>query len=133
MIIFFILPWGANTALTESVIFHPVGQIQTSKSSWIVSSAIDFGPYNTAVTNLKIYSRNILASIGQFQRSMTLDRYHVHLIRLTLYDVNSSIAEINEAHDKFLNLTGMIHNDNSRHNRSLLPLGGLFPFSLWHC
>ena len=122
------LPWGATTALTESVIFHPVGQIQTSKSSWIVSSAIDFGPYSTAVANLKIYSRNIIASIDQFRRSMTLDRYHTHLIRLTLYDVNSSINEINEAHDKFLNLTGMIHNDNSRHKRSLLPLGGLFHF-----
>ena len=122
------LPWGATTALTESVIFHPVGQIQTSKSSWIVSSAIDFGPYNTAVANLKVYSRNIIASIDQFQRSMTLDRYHTHLIRLTLYDVNSSINEINEAHDKFLNLTGMIQNDNSRHKRSLLPLGGLFHF-----
>ena len=122
------LPWGATTALTESVIFHPVGQIQTSKSSWIVSSAIDFGPYSTAVANLKIYSRNIIASIDQFRRSMTLDRYHTHLIRLTLYDINSSINKINEAHDKFLNLTGMIHNDKSRHKRSLLPLGGLFHF-----
>ena len=62
------LPWGATTALTESVIFHPVGQIQTSKSSWIVSSAIDFGPYNTAVANLKVYSRNIIASIDQFPK-----------------------------------------------------------------
>ena len=59
---------------------------------------------------------------------MALDRYHVHLIRLTLYDVNSGITEINEAHDKFLNLTGMIHNDNNRYKRSLLPLGGLFHF-----
>ena len=128
MILFTILPWGATTALTESVIFHPVGQIQTSKSSWIVSSAIDFGPYTTAVTNLKIYSRNILASIDQFQRRIHLDKMHEHLVRLTLYDVNRSITEINEAHDKFSDLTGMIHNDNNRHKRSLLPLGGLFSF-----
>ena len=45
-----------------------------------------------------------------------------------MYDVNSSITAINEAHDKFSDLTGMIHNENSRHKRSLLPLGGLFSF-----
>ena len=111
MTLYFILPWGDTTALTESVIFHPVGQIQTRKSSWIVSSAIDFGPYNTAVTNLKIYGRNILASIDQFQRTINFDKAHEHLIRLTLYDVNSSITAINEAHNKFSDLTGMIHNE----------------------
>ena len=36
------------------------------------------------------------------------------------------VTAINEAHDKFSDLTGMIHNENSRHKRSLLPLGGLF-------
>ena len=127
MILYIILQWGATTALTESVIFDPVGQIQTSKSSWIVSSAIDFGPYTTAVTNLKIYSRN-LASIDDFQRIINFDKTHEHLIRLILYDVNSSITAINEAHDNFSDLTGMIHNENSRHKRSLLPLGGLFSF-----
>ena len=47
---------------------------------------------------------------------------------MTLYDVNSLITAINEAHDKFSDLTGMIHNENSRHKRSLLALGGLFSF-----
>ena len=84
--------------------------------------------YTTAVTNLKIYSRNILASIDHFQRTINFDKIHEHLITLTLYDVNSSITAINEAHDKFSDLTGMIHNENSRHKRSLLPLGGLFSF-----
>ena len=92
------------------MIFHPVGQIQTSKSSWIVSSARDFGPYSIAVTNLKIYSRNILASIDHFQKTINFDKTHEHLIRLTLYDVNISITAISEAHDKFSDLTGMIHN-----------------------
>ena len=89
LILYIILSWGATTTLTESVIFHSVGQIQTSKSSLIVSSAIDFGPYTTAVTNLKIYSRNILASVDHFIRTINFDKTHEHLIRLTLYDVNS--------------------------------------------
>ena len=102
LILYIILPWGATTALTESVILYPVGQIQTSKSSWIVSSAVDFGPYTTAVRNLKIYSRNILASIDHFQRTINFDKTHEHLIRLTFYGVNSSITAINEVHDKLL-------------------------------
>ena len=36
---------GANCELTESVIFQPVDEIQTSKSSWIFSTAVDFTPY----------------------------------------------------------------------------------------
>ena len=36
---------GTNCELTESVIFQPVDHIQTSKSSWIFTTAIDFTPY----------------------------------------------------------------------------------------
>ena len=36
---------GANCALIESVIFQLVDEIQTSKSSWIFSTAVDFTPY----------------------------------------------------------------------------------------
>ena len=52
----------------------------------------------------------------------------MHLIRMTLHDVNSSINALNEVHDQFFGIIGMIHNGNNRHKRSLLPLGGLFSF-----
>ena len=37
---------GKNCELTESVIFQPIDDIQTSKSSWIFSTAVDFTPYD---------------------------------------------------------------------------------------
>ena len=128
LLLLVLLPFGATTPLTESVIFHPVGQIQTSKSSWIVSSAIDFEPYTNAVSDLKLYCRNILSSMNTMTRAMKLDKNHERLISLTIQDVNMAINDITEAHDKFSNITGMIHNDNNKHKRSLLPLGGLFSF-----
>jgi len=103
-----------------------VGQIQTSKSSWIISSAIDFQPYTTAVTNLKIYSRNILGQLSHMTRAMDLDKNHENLVSLTVHDVNMAINDITEAHETFTNISGIIH--NNREKRSLLPLGGLFSF-----
>ena len=105
-----------------------MGQIQTSKSSWIISSAIDFQPYTTAVTNLKIYSRNILGQLSHMTRAMKLDKTHEHLIGLAVNDVNMAIKDITEAHEIFTNISGIVHNDNNRNKRSLLPLGGLFSF-----
>ena len=47
---------ATQTKTAESVIFHPVEQIQTSKTSWIISSAIDLGPYSEALANIRHYS-----------------------------------------------------------------------------
>ena len=34
--------------VTESVLFHPIDQIHTGISSWILTTAIDFLPYHIA-------------------------------------------------------------------------------------
>ena len=39
---------GNAEEIKESVIFHKVEQIQTSKCSWIMTSAIDLEPYSQA-------------------------------------------------------------------------------------
>ena len=57
-----------------------------------------------------------------------MNKAHRHLSELTLHDINSSIIALSEAHNKFFNITSMIHNDSNRHKRSLLSLGGLFSF-----
>ena len=59
---------------------------------------------------------------------MDLDTSHNHLISLTQHDISLAISDITEANQRFLNITDKIHNDNNRHKRSLLPLGGLFSF-----
>ena len=60
--------------------------------------------------------------------AMDLDKTHTHLITLTIEDVNLAIKEITEAHETFANISGIIHTENNRNKRSLLPLGGLFSF-----
>ena len=89
---------------------------------------MDFQPYTTAVTNLKRYSRNILGQINTMTRALKLDKTHEHLIGLTVDNINMAIKDITEAHEIFTNISGMVHNENSRNKRSLLPLGGLFSF-----
>ena len=50
---------GTNCELTESVIFQPVGQIQTSKSSWVFTTAVDFTSYLETISNIIKYCINV--------------------------------------------------------------------------
>ena len=43
---------GMNCQGTESVVFHPVEQINNSISSWIITAAIDCNPYRDALFNV---------------------------------------------------------------------------------
>ena len=61
-------------------------------------------------------------------RALKLDKTHEHLIGLTVDNINMAIKDITEAHEIFTNISGMVHNENNRNKRSLLPLGGLFSF-----
>ena len=42
--------------VTESVLFHPIDQIHTSISSWILTTAIDFLPYHIALVRVYHYT-----------------------------------------------------------------------------
>ena len=70
----------------------------------------------------------MMGTVNNMMRSMDLDTSHNHLISLTQHDISLAISDITEANQRFLNITDKIHNDNNRHKRSLLPLGGLFSF-----
>ena len=60
LVLLLILPiLGTNCKLTESVIFQLVDNIQTSKSSWIFSTAVDFTPYLRSLRSVFSYSRNV--------------------------------------------------------------------------
>ena len=45
--------------VTESVIFHPVDKIGPSITSWIITTAIDFEPYEIMLYNVKEYAKEI--------------------------------------------------------------------------
>ena len=119
---------GSTSELKESVIFHKVEQIQTSKSSWIISSAIDLEPFNQAFKQVKIYTRSIAGSLAHLQSEREFDHHHKHLIELTRQDVNKSVITLDNTYDKFLKICSHIQSHNKRYKRSLLPLGGLFSF-----
>ena len=40
---------GSRSEMTESVIFHPIDNINPSISSWIITTALDFEPYSLYV------------------------------------------------------------------------------------
>ena len=58
---------GTNCELTESVIFQPVDQIQTSKSSWVFTTAVDFTPYVVTISNVINYSINVRQALTDFR------------------------------------------------------------------
>ena len=50
---------GLRGEMTESVIFHPIDNIQTSISSWIITTALDFKPYSVMLYNVDEYAKLI--------------------------------------------------------------------------
>ena len=119
---------GSTSDVKESVIFHKVEQIQTSKSSWIISSAIDLEPFTQAFRQVKLYTRSIAGSLAHLQSERNFDHHHRHLIELTRQDVNQSIMTLDDSYDKFLQIVNHIQSHSKRYKRSLLPLGNLFSF-----
>ena len=112
----------------ESVIFHKVEQIQTSKSSWIIASVIDLEPFTQAFKQVKIYTRSIAGSLAHLQSEREFDHHHRHLIELTRQDVNKSIMTLDNTYDKFLQICDHIQSHSKRYKRSLLPFGHFFSF-----
>ena len=51
--------------VTESVLFHPIDQIRTSISSWILTTTIDFLPYHIALDRVYHYTYNVKISLNQ--------------------------------------------------------------------
>ena len=117
---------GANCELTESVIFQPVDNIQTSKSSWIFSTAVDFTPYLGSLNSVYDYGTKVKDKIADFKTTFhnQHERYKF-LLNMTIDDLNLALDEILNMQSEASNLIDHISN---RNKRSLLPFGGLFGF-----
>ena len=127
LVLLLILPiLGTNCELTESVIFQPVDDIQTNKSSWIFSTAVDFTPYLRSLRSVFSYGRNVKETVVAFKG--TFYRQHpryMELLNITVDDLNLALDEILHMQTEASNL---IDHLTDRHKRSLLPFGGLFSF-----
>ena len=108
-------------------------EIQTSKTSWIISSAIDFGPYSATLTNIRHYSIFVRNLIHIFSESLgdVTDRRNQRLLNMTWHEVNNTADTLDQKYTKFVNLIkilkGYIQN-NKITKCSTLPLGGILSF-----
>ena len=106
--------------ILESVIFQPVDDIQTSKSSWIFSTAVDFTPYLRSLRSVFSYGRNVKETVVAFKT--TFHRQHsryTELLNITVDDLNLALDEILHMQTEASNL---IDHLADRHKRFLLPL-----------
>ena len=55
------------------MIFHPIEKIQTSKSSWIITTPIDFSPYHRAF----VQTRDYVFTIKQMKTDLDLIRSYL--------------------------------------------------------
>ena len=108
-------------------------QIQTNKTSWIISSVIDFGPYSEALTNIRHYSIFVRNSIHIFSESLrdVTDKRHQGLLNMTWHEVNNTADTLDQIYTKFVNLIKIMKGQTLNHKiskRSILPLGGILSF-----
>ena len=121
---------GSRSEMTESVIFHPIDNIYTSISSWIITTASDFEPYSIMLYNVNEYAKSIKSYLmSQMPLFQNKDPRYAHIFKMTLDDINMAITEISTTRIEASNLIyHALNNNNRRFKRSLLPLGGLFSF-----
>ena len=130
VVLFLIVTTTSSGEVTESVVFHPIDQIHTSISSWILTTAIDFLPYYIVLDRVYQYTYNVKISINQaFRDFQHEDSKYNQLLSMTLIDLSSALDQIHITRTQVSDLIGHMNNEKSnRHKRSLLPLGGLFNF-----
>ena len=100
--------------------------ITTSVSSWVITTAIDFQPYEIALSNILRYPLNVRSGLRSVLHNLNNnDHRYAHLARMTKEDL-SIISEITLIQNEAYNLID--HTKQPRTKRSILPLGGLFNF-----
>ena len=115
--------------LTESVLFNPVDNITTSVSSWVITTAIDFQPYEIALSNVLRYALNVRSGLRSVLHNFNNnDHGYAHLARMAKEDLSSIIHEITLTQNEAYNLIG--YTEQPRTKRSILPLGDCLTFSL---
>ena len=104
---------GTTCELTESVIFQPVDHIQTSKVSWIFTTAINFTPYLRTLNSVFNYDSGVTESLVDFAKTFYReDPRYMKLLNMTLDDMTLALDEITNMQFEASNLIGHIQNRN---------------------
>ena len=125
-----VMTFGSISEMTETVLFHPIGNIHTSISSWIITTALDFEPYSVMVYDMNEYAKSrksyLMSQMPLFQYK---DPRYNHLFKITPDDINMTITDISTIRLEPSNLIDHdLNNNNRRLKRSLLHLGDRFSF-----
>ena len=126
---------GLNSEVIESVVFHPVDQIHSSISSWILTTAIDFDPYKDALFDINQYALKVKQSFTRYSESFQSDdlRYP-SLLTMTMDDINSVLYEITSTQIEMLNLIDNIHRPQEfRMKKIFITLRWTISFLIWDC
>ena len=111
----------------NTVIFHAVVQICTSRSSWILSTVIDFELYGNALTDIRQYTVIVRSSMHDFLNTFrSEDKRYIKLINITRQNHNMAIDRLNDIYTRFYNLMGVTRNHDS--NSGIISLRSLPPF-----
>ena len=121
---------GLDCIVIESVVFHPMDQIHNGISSWILTTTIDFNPYNDALFGINQYALKVKQSLTRYSESFkSNDPRYSQIPDMTMNDINLVLCEITLTQIESLNLTDNVHRPKDfRTKRTLLPFGGLFHF-----
>ena len=109
------------------MLFHPVDNVATIVNSWVITTAIDFQPYEIAHNNILRYALNVRSGLRSVLHTFSNNNHrYAHLARMTKEDLTSILNEITLTQNEACNLIN--HTKQPRTKRSILPLGELFNF-----
>ena len=119
----------------ESVILQPVVKIWTSKSSSIISTAIDYEPYGRALFDIKNYAISVRNNMHEFYKTFKLeDDTFIKLINMTREDLDRAIDRLTDFHSRFYNLIGTTRNHPSNIVKKVtITIRKHIGFLVWHC
>ena len=84
-----------TTADSDSVLFHPIDNIHTSISSWIITTAIDFTPYENEIENVFVYAKRIRDYVtDQLPIYYGKDQRSTELLNRTFSAIGLAVAEL---------------------------------------
>ena len=93
-----------TTADSDSVLFHPIDNIHPSISFWVITTAIDFTPYENEIEDVFAYAKQIRDYItDQLPIYYEKDQRYTQLLNITFSDIGLAITELKntkiEAHN----------------------------------
>ena len=101
---------GMDCKVIELVLFHPMDQIHSSVSSWILTTTIDFKPYKDALFGVNQYTFKVKQSLTRYSELFQSDDLKYSLfLNMTMDDINLVLCKIILTQIETITLTDNVH------------------------